>query len=372
MLKKIILIVVCTVFCIVEGCAKVPDRDGVKVAYKTNSELSTVRESVVTQESTTEMYDKIQLDEINKKIIRNSVNQRINCTIENSNGQKLVIDAAVQASECESISKYEYILDPPTEKLREKLFAEYFKERADDALYDGINDFWILKNSEEVGDYFLYDTTYFNSGETVSGEEGFCLEYRKVNLYPFDDNLLESTSKSLAKITIDEVISACNAHISAVTELEKYNVDYIHAYGNQGRRPYFRVVYKRVLDNLPVTSFNDIQFWVDDNGIQKIKGALYNVREIELEEPILSVVQTLECLKNNADLISFDTEELYVGSINLEYIVYNSLSGEAVITPAWRFCIGSTEEQMNIMRRNILAIDAVTGEIIQGERGNTF
>ena len=63
---------------------------------------------------------------------------------------------------------------------------------------------------------------------------------------------------------------------------------------------------------------------------------------------------------------------LSIGKITLEYLVSQNMMGEASIIPVWRFWLGNTEDQMNLNRGKIIAVDAVTGELIQGERGHTF
>ncbi|BAK99672.1 hypothetical protein OBV_24740 [Oscillibacter valericigenes Sjm18-20] len=78
-------------------------------------------------------------------------------------------------------------------------------------------------------------------------------------------------------------------------------------------------------------------------------------------------------LRDNAVLIDFyEHDVMSIGKITLEYIVTKALTDEASIIPAWRFWIGSDVDEMSLNRGKIIAIDATTGELIQGERGNTF
>ena len=315
------------------------------------------------------MYGKT-VEEQNKEIISESNGLCIEQTVGTAEGEKIVINGMVDTGDIEYISRYRYVLQPVTEKLREELFQAYFGECAVKAKYD---DLWRLDNSSVGGDYYLYTTPYPRAGLTVSGEEIFQIEYRRVDLYPFKDNLLEDATMSKANVTLDEAIKKCDNIINGMSSLENMTVDYVHAYGTAGRRPYYKIVYKKYLDQLPVTAYNDLYFLVDDEGIEKVYGAIYSVEETGLEIPILSAKDAIEILADNIALINFEKENsIFVGKITLEYIVINSPSGETYVTPAWRFCIGDTENKRNILRDYILAVDAVTGEIIQEERGNTF
>lgn len=262
---------------------------------------------------------------------------------------------------------------PISDELRESLFTAYFGNRASEAVYDELNDMWTLSNSSAIGDYYLYGTTYPAAGETISGEESFSLEYRAVDLYPFEDNLLASVSDSTIQMPLEDVISMCGLIVDSIADLDEYTVDYVHAYGTAGRRPYYKIFYKRTMDGMPVTAYNDLYFLVDNSGIEKVFGSLYAAEESGLQTPIISLDDALSILSNNISQIVFEeSSTMQIGKITLEYLVRKTITEEGYITPIWRFWLGDTDDQMNLMREKILAVDAVTGELIQEERGNTF
>lgn len=356
------------------ACAETPDsidRDGIVVAG-TNNDEDKVNDPAVPSESTSAPASKTPAEE-SIAIISDSNGQHIKMDVDTPDGNKLCIDAVVKADGITQISKYNYVLVPISEELRESLFAARFGNRASEFEYDELNHVWTLSNSSSVADYYLYNTYNPMAGETVPGEESFSLEYRKVDLYPFEDNLLESVSNSAVTLPLDEVISLCNQLVGAITNQEDYTVDYVHAYGTNGRRPYYKLVYKRVLDGMPVTGYNDLIFLVDSDGIEKVYGSIFDVEKVELQEPIISVEAAAAVLSGNIAQVSFgDNEMLSIGKITLEYLVSQNMMGEALIIPVWRFWIGDTEDQMNLNRGKIIAVDAVTGELIQGERGHTF
>ena len=356
------------------ACAETPDsidRDGIVVAG-TNHDEGKVNDPAVPSENTPAPASKTPAEE-SLAIISDSNGQHIKMDVDTPAGNKLCIDAVVEADGITQISKYNYVLVPISEELRESLFAARFGNRASEFEYDELNHVWTLSNSSSVADYYLYNTYNPMAGETVPGEESFSLEYRKIDLYPFEDNLLESVSSSAITLPLDEVISLCNQLVGAITNQEDYTVDYVHAYGTNGRRPYYRLVYKRVLDGMPVTGYNDLIFLVDSDGIEKVYGSIFDVEKVELQEPIISVEAAAAVLSGNIAQVSFgDNEMLSIGKITLEYLVSQNMMGEASIIPVWRFWIGDTEDQMNLNRGKIIAVDAVTGELIQGERGHTF
>lgn len=349
------------------SCVKTPNStntDGVVVADP-NSKIDS-------QEPKEETDSKYTLNEQNTNIIISSASKKLNEVFELSNGKKIVIDAVVDVEGITNVGSYSYVLKPIADELRNTLFSAFFGDRASSAKYDELNNKWTIANSKAVGDYYLYETFNPKAGPTISGEESFSLEYRNVNLYPFADNLLPSVNDSTVKTPLKDVISMCDQIMNEITDVSTYKVDYIFAYGTNGRRPYYKVVYKRMLDNTILTGFNDIYFLVDNNGIQKISGSFFNIVELQMEKQILSVDEAMSRLKNNSIQISFDEDLITIGKVTFEYVVVNTIEGEAKPTPVWRFLIGSSDEEMSLNRDKIIAIDAITGDIICDERGNTF
>ena len=48
------------------------------------------------------------------------------------------------------------------------------------------------------------------------------------------------------------------------------------------------------------------------------------------------------------------------------------MNGNYCITPVWRFQIGTNDDERNLYRDKILAINAINGEIIQERREKSF
>lgn len=308
------------------------------------------------------------------ELIALSDGQQIQRDFSSNTGGVIVIDAVVDASFSGKIQQYEYTCLPITEILRNNLFVAYFGERAGEMKQTSQNpSAWILANSTAGGDYYKFTTVYPQAGSTIPGEESFSLEYRLVDLYPFDDNLLATVKQSTCVIAPEKAIDMCDQIMEQISKKDDYIVDYILAYGSNGRNPYYKICYKRHINGMPVTAYNDIYFLVDDSGIQKIFGSVYDITPKGDAGEFISVYTAVDILGRCIDEINFrGADEMYIGRISLEYIVTCSFMGEIQVSPAWRFEIGKTDEELNTNRRTIVAVDAVSGELIQGRRGTTF
>lgn len=370
MKKTIAWILVTLQIVILTACSATPSstvKDGVTVANNSESEdVDLENDNVDTNSENTGTSD---------SNVPRPGNSTFSENISGNNGSIILDNAVVDIVGIENVSLYSYEILPITDTFRIKLFSAVLGDIAEQAQYDERNDKWEIRLSERVGDYFLYEKGFFFASESVAEQEVFSLGYRYVDLYPFDDNLLSSVSKSSMTLSTDEAVAMCDKVMSEITDGIEYHVDYIHAYGTNGRRPYYKIVYKQSADNMTVTAFNDTYFLVDDDGIEKVFGCLYKVGEAISETSIITSEAAIKLLKENAWQISFqdfDNSTLYVNKIVLEYIVVNSNDGSANIRPTWRFIVGENNDQINLYRDRIIAIDAITGDIIQGRRGDTF
>ena len=298
---------------------------------------------------------------------------RMEQTIETAGGTPLLISADINVEGITRVSRYEYILTNITEEKRANLFQSVFPETADEAEYDELNDVWTLDIDPAIRNYFLYLISYSNGGATIPGEQIIVFENRYYDLYPFEDNRLDSVSDNRVNAFLDEAESACRRVVDSITDTGDYALDFIHAYGNNGRRPYLKLVFKRMLDGMPVTTYNDLAFLFDNDGIEKVSGSLFSVKETGLDKKILSPEEAVGKLQEQAAFLNFEgASQMEVTEITLEYVVVISSDGKILVTPVWRFLLGEDEDERNFLRQKILGIDAVTGELIWEERGNTL
>ena len=298
---------------------------------------------------------------------------RIEQTIPAADGTSLLISADVNVEGITRVSQYEYVLTDITEEIRADLFKSVFPETADQAEYDEMNDVWTLDIDASIRNYFLYQISYSNGGTTIPGEQIIVFENRYYDLYPFEDNRLGSVSDSRVNASLDEAESICRQIVDSITDAGDYAADSIQAYGKGGRHPYLKLVFKRMLDGMPVTVYNNLAFWFDNNGIEKMTGSLFSVNETGLDQKMLSPEEAVGKLQEQAELLDFEGEShVTVTKIALEYVVVISPDGQILVKPLWRFLPGENEDERNFLRQNILGIDAVTGELIWEERGNTL
>ena len=307
------------------------------------------------------------------EILAACADTRIEQTITAADGTLLSISADVNVEGITRVSQYEYVLEDITEERRAALFESVFPETADQAEYDEMNDVWTLDIDSAIRNYFLYQISYSNGGATIPGEQIIVFENRYYDLYPFEDNRLGSVSDSRINTSLDGAEDICRRVVEAITDTGDYAVDFIHAYGNNGRRPYLKLVYKRMLDGMPVTAYNDIALLFDNEGIEKVSGSLFSVKDTGLEGTILSPDEAVWKLQEQAAFLNFEgAGRVSASEITLEYVVVISADGKILVTPVWRFLLGEDGDERNFQRQKILGVDAVTGELIWEERGNTL
>ena len=178
------------------------------------------------------------------------------------NKESLFIDAVIDVDGINRVSQYEYLTKDITEEVRANLFQSVFLDAADEAEYDELNDVWTLDIDPDIRNYFLYQVSYSNGGTTVSGEQIIILENRYYDLYPFEDNRLSAVSDSKVGVSIDAAIGICKRTVNAITNADNYVADCVQGYGNNGRRPYYKIVFRYTLDGMPVLGYNDLTFFI--------------------------------------------------------------------------------------------------------------
>lgn len=362
--------------CILTACAHAPGSSAEKGTEAAAGEVSSawavnaLEGEEVSHADGADMENSIE--EQDAKLLADCADVKIEKSIETPSGKVLLINAPIDVEGIERVSQYEYILQSVTEELRQKLFVAVFPMTASEAEYDERNDVWTLDIDPEIRNYWLYLISYSNGGATIPGEQIIVLENRYYNLYPFEDNRLEAVADSTVDYTLQEVTAMCGHIVDAITETNDFMVDYVHAYGTNGRRAYYKVVYKRILDGMPVTTFNNLSFLFDNNGVEKVWGSLFSVKEIGLKEPIMSAEEAVALLEEQAAFLDAEEDRMLVTRITLEYVTLMSSQGELLITPVWRFYLGEDEDERNFLCQKILAINAITGELIWEERGHTL
>lgn len=322
----------------------------------------TISEETLAYENTEDEPMRL-ISEVNGRMIQTEIDCK--------NGKSILVDAIVDTASVSSVNCYSYSICPLTDHIRDSILSAYWGDRFSEAEYDARNNMWIFKNSEQVGDYYMYTTSI---GWNGLPEEMFSLEYRNVDLYPFEDNLLSSVEDVSLDLSLEDAISLCDHMIKALPNSERYTVDYVLPFGNNGRPQYYWIVYKQQLGGMPITAYGDLKFLVDGNGIEHISGSIYDIgAEIGISS-LLSVDEAMEILRYNAPLIPFDetVDQITISKISMEYVVLMNEEGMPTIAPVWRLQIGADDKERNLKRERIIAINAISGDFIQERRRHTF
>lgn len=301
--------------------------------------------------------------------------QSVNRTLNSSGGGQIVIDASVEEIPSDEVHMYAYKPLAVSDETREGLFDMYFGDRAGEVFRKSeTQDIWQLGETMG-GNFYTFNTVYAMDG---SGDIVLILSYRRPNLNPLDDNLLGGAADGVCTITAEDAAAQCDRLLQVFGTLGtdvKYEVDSVLTYGGYTAPemyfeeaqpvPFYWITYKRQLDGMPVTAYNDLYFFVTDDGVPRIHGALYDVQPMETDAELLSVTEAVEQMQKNTDSIDLgDQNTVRIGNICLEYLVRKQ-EGGTVIVPVWRFEIGETEEERILNRNLVLAVNAFTGEVIQ-------
>ena len=393
----IIYSIIVAAILLLSACAKAPEtiiQDGIIIADPTQIEDITTQnaqpsettteatEAETTTPTITTPTESDNLELQNNAVIAAADGTHIVQSISMANGWKIDVDAVVDMSGIEKVDAYEYRLVEFTDERRVQLFDHFFGDLASTAEHDtyGFNDHWEIRFSDQIGDYFQFHVNYDFSGDSIPREKVFILSYHDVNLYPFEDNLLDSVDDVNIAISLDEAIVACDRFAGVISDEQKYTVGYIRPFGNSGRRQYYWIVYKQEIDGMPVTSYQDLKFYVDGNGIQEAGGALYTAGDSIMKNPIISLDEAISILNGstavldltNLTLENFYTDTIPVSSITLEYMVVKDMYGEPSIVPVWRFLIGSDSDEQSILGDRYIAVNALNGDLIVCRRRHTF
>ena len=352
-------------------------QDGIIIASPTQIEETTTD---MTTDATKGESNNLEMQ--NSAVIAAADGTHIVQSISVANGWKIDIDAVVDMSGIEKVDAYEYRMVEFTDQRREQLFDYFFGDMASTAEHNtyAFNDHWKIKFSDRIGDYFRFEVNYNYSGESIPQEKIFHLGYHDVNLYPFEDNLLESVDDVKISITQEEAINMCKGFANSISDEQKYTVGYVRPFGNGGRRQYYWIVYKQMIDGMPVTTYQDLKFYIDSNGIQEASGALYTAGSSIMENPIISLDEAISILNGNTSVLdltnlnleNFYTDTIPITGIALEYMVVKDMYGEPSIVPVWRFLIGSDYDEQNILGDRYIAVNALNGDLIVCRRRNTI
>ena len=323
----------------------------------------------------TKPTDSLNIGDYNMQIVRESNGKEITQTIVVDENHTLQIDAFVNTSNVQRISNYEYIPAAITDEQRTALFEAYFGDRADEVYHHtyGNANSWKLKNENE--DYM------FNYGREYGLIDAplFCLRNANIQTASFPTNMHPQLSDT--NISLDDAYAKCNFILPSLVENKLYEADWVRSFPlpeATDDKGYFWITYRRIIDGMPITADVDLRFLGSENEVIRVDGVLYETEELPFNQKIISAEEAFEILKGNAELINvhnldvitrhYFSNTIPISEISLEYKVMRNENGY-VISPIWRFVVGETDEQRMMYRDIIIAVNAVTGEIIIETRG---
>lgn len=240
-----------------------------------------------------------------------------------------------------------------------------FEESARDVYHNSINiyDNSLAEYEKEKGELYL-----------VNGDAA-AMDFTS-------NNMLKSADEMQITLTEEEAIALCDKFLNDCG-ITGYKYDYTFYYGAT-QSTFYSIRYYYELDSLPTSSpindgkgFCNITFFVDDNGLAKIKGSLFDNDSFNREQSINSTQ-----IISSKEAISFVEKQaalIRCGNETPEFNKYFSNYGEGLlylpiremklgywfsenngIKLAWIFFIGENEA---IEKSASFAIDAISGKV---------
>lgn len=307
-------------------------------------------------------------------------------TLKNSSGKTIVIDAQIDVDGVSRVSRYRYIPLEFTEDERKAVLKKRFPAEGWDvneaAVYHEEQNRWEFDTPG--GESWVYQV----SASEIPGEQ-------VMNLERMDEGLDVSGERILVSIPVDsdsaygfndevmllmEVIDSIPGEIEQIGQdtiriaagMDTYSCRYIFVCEDGGGSRYARAVYQQRADGMPVTAWHDFTTVMTESGgvfPGKYRGSRYTMEEIGLEKTILAPAEAVAAMKEQMDAISMQEEKICITKISLEYLTVISSEGTPEIVPVWRFWPGADEAERCLMFERILAVNAISGEVIWEKRG---
>lgn len=335
--------------------------------------------SETTENPSATSKEPLSVEEYNYQSVHSENGRQITDSFVIDDTYTLKIDAVVNVSNVERVGMYEYIPASITDTQREALLGAYFGDRIAEVKHDtnGWNNSWKLSSDTE-----FYSFGY-SFGMNLIAEETFFLRDYKKEIREFDELMLHGINEAGMHISLDEAYDLCYRLLCTVSD---------DLYAPTNVRPFkmnpntddgmLWIVWSKTADGMPITADNDPKFYVTDNGVIYLHGTVYDTVSMEMTDRIISLDEAVTSLENYASNINdpnnfMGFEFIYnntvpVTEITFEYIVVRDENYRYTVVPVWRFLIGDDEESRLMYKDRVVAINAITGELIAERRRFTF
>ena len=322
------------------------------------------------------------IDSANRDILAACADTTVTQTMENSDGKIIVIDAEVDVDGINRVSCYRYVPQQLTEETRKALFKKRFPAESWDvneaAVYDAETGAWkFVTPRGESWSYWVDvsevpDEQIMNL-ERVDEKPDYAKE-STVSSVRIDYEFMDIEDMLLIEVTDRvprEIEQFGQMMIEAAGGMDTYSCNYIHICEESAGYRYAKAVFKQVADGMPVTVWHNFTAVTTGNNAfpEKVWGSLFTMEEIGLDKAILTPTEAVAAMQEQMDSVQIQEAQICVTKINLEYLAVFSSGGEPVIVPVWRFWLGNDEMERSIMCEQILAVNAVSGELIWENRG---
>lgn len=315
----------------------------------------------------------LNIDDYNMQIVRESNGMTVSQTILIPDGRPINIEAVVDTANAERVSTYKYLPKWISDELRVAVFEAYFQERAKEVYrytYGNATYHWDLKNDSE-----WYTYGYSRQLSPVDQPNLFLR-----NCYTSYDASDMLPSLSDVEFSLASAVKECAPVVEVLAEGSTYEPYIIRPYSlledDLPSGSYYYIVFRRIVDGMPIVAGLDLQFRVSEEEAFQIIWTMYDIEETPITQTIIGVNDALRLLEENAGeldhniLYSWEQPDgdIAVSKIALEYFVMQGTEGNGIIIPIWRFYIGSDAEQINRFRDRVIAVNALTGEVIMRRR----
>lgn len=380
-MKRLVLfcMLMCTMIIPLCSCASTPDvMDNNEMSIAAPVQTQTVPTESDSSPSTDNM-DPLSIDEYNISCVKKENGKAIETVCSIDNNYILSINAVVDVGDVEKVGLYQYIPVSISDAQRNALFSAYFGDRVDEVIHNttGWANQWYLETEHE---YYEFG---YSQGMNLIYEETFFLRDFKTLIEESDNNMLNSLAESGICISLSEAYSMCESLLYTVSD-DTYIPSNVRPFKlnsttNQGM---LWIIYRKTVDGVPIIADNDFKFYVSDNKVLHMTGSVYNLAPIDMDQRIISLKDAVSRLIDVSSRINVEDGYLYldhiynneipVSKITFEYIVLQSTDMSYVVTPIWRFHIGYSEEENMIFEDRIIAINALTGNLIAERRRHTY
>lgn len=363
---KCIIIFICICLCL-SGCEK--------NSIDSKEEYSSLQSQILSEQLSEDITTKV---ETNKPIINDNENHitrtiKAKCVIEPSETRTLKFDLDVPATPF--LTAHNYNLSVGGQYDIQNVIDNFFGNNAKNFVQFVDSEELIYHNSSDIYDYSLVEYKK-ESGELylVKGDAA-AMDFTSANMLQYADEMVIDMTEHEAIELCDKFLNNCG--------ITGYKYDYTLYYGAT-QSTFYLIRYYYELDSLPTSSrisdgkgFCNLTFFVNNSGLVKITGYLFDESSFSRTEPIgtMQIISPQTAI----DFAEKQAAVIRCGNENPQFDKYFSNHGEGLlylpiremklgywfseyeeIKLAWIFYIG---EDSAIEKSGLFAIDAVSGKV---------